>query len=639
MRREITAQGRSRAFVNGALATSGALRDLAGRLLEMHGQHEHQGLLVADSHLDLLDGYAGLEHARDEVAALHQRVTALRAERDTLRLDERQKLARLDLLTFQRDEIEKAGPRAGEDEALEAERQVLANAEKLQRLSAEAYELLYERDEAVLERAQRRLEARRRPGGRRPAGAAVPRQPRRRRLAARGPRLLPARLRRAHRRVARAGCRTSTIASACWIGSSGSTVRRSPRSSRTPRPAAPRIWTALQSSDERAAEVAALLAGRRRRVPASRGAAVRGATRGRRRVSPAELVARPGGAGHGPHAVRGAFRAPGAGGLGPGGLDQVEFFVSPNPGEDLRPLTRVVSGGELSRLMLAIKTLTSRTGKGATLIFDEVDAGHRRPHGRRGRTPAAGPGRRRPGALHHAPAADRRRRRSSLPHHQVTCAVSERSPRSSGWTPTGAVQELARMIAGQSRHRSASWPAQGRCWTSAGGRKANQSRKAKAKVARRRGAREPQILHRDLRLPDELPRLGADGRVAGSRRIRPHGRRRRRRRRRHQHVQRAGARRGQAVYAARRAARAGARDRPRPDGGGRPGASRSRKGSRCSSARRWSTSSSARGACGCCRCWSNRPLARASPRSTSAPTTTSRFRSASRGATTRCARG
>ena len=79
----------------------------------MHGQHEHQGLLVAESHLDLLDGYAGLEHARDEVAALHQRVAALRAERDTLRLDERQKLARVDLLTFQRDEIAKAGAALG----------------------------------------------------------------------------------------------------------------------------------------------------------------------------------------------------------------------------------------------------------------------------------------------------------------------------------------------------------------------------------------------------------------------------------------------------------------------------------------------------------------------------------------------
>ncbi len=65
VRREITAQGRSRAFVNGALATAGALRDLASRLLEMHGQHEHQGLLVAESHLDLLDGFAGLDADRE----------------------------------------------------------------------------------------------------------------------------------------------------------------------------------------------------------------------------------------------------------------------------------------------------------------------------------------------------------------------------------------------------------------------------------------------------------------------------------------------------------------------------------------------------------------------------------------------
>jgi len=60
---------------------------------------------------------------------------------------------------------------------------------------------------------------------------------------------------------------------------------------------------------------------------------------------------------------------------GPRGVDRAEFFVSPNPGEDLRPLARIVSGGELSRLMLAIKTLTARKGRGATLIFDEVDAG------------------------------------------------------------------------------------------------------------------------------------------------------------------------------------------------------------------------------------------------------------------------
>src|SRR5262245_37352894 len=143
VRREITATGRSRAFVNGALATAGALRDLASRLIEMHGQHEHQGLLVPESHLDLPDAYARLESLREEVSASYQRMGALRAERDTLRLDERQKLARVDLLTFQRDEIASAAPRSGEDTMLEAERHVLANAGRLVQLSGDAYQALY----------------------------------------------------------------------------------------------------------------------------------------------------------------------------------------------------------------------------------------------------------------------------------------------------------------------------------------------------------------------------------------------------------------------------------------------------------------------------------------------------------------
>ena len=372
VRREITSQGRSRAFVNGALATSGALRDLAGRLLEMHGQHEHQGLLVADSHLDLLDGYAGLEQARDQVASLHQRVTALRAERDTLRIDERQKLARLDLLTFQRDEIEKAGLHAGEDEALEAERQVLANAEKLQRLSAEAYELLYERDEAALSalnavwkrvadlaavdaRAQPYLEAR--------AGVASQLED----LAfflrdyAEHIDASPGRLQAVDDRVGLMDrLKRKYGPTLADVIAHAETCREQ--------------LVALQSSDQRAVEVAALLLaveGEFRRhaeqlSEARRAAATRFAR---------ELVAALGDLAMGRTRFEVRFEALTAEAWGPRGLDQIEFFVSPNPGEDLRPLTRVVSGGELSRLMLAIKTLTSRTGKGATMIFDEVDAG------------------------------------------------------------------------------------------------------------------------------------------------------------------------------------------------------------------------------------------------------------------------
>ncbi len=446
VRREITAQGRSRAFVNGALATSGALRDLAGRLLEMHGQHEHQGMLVADSHLDLLDGYAGLEQARDEVAALHQRVTALRAERDTLRLDERQKLARQDLLTFQRDEIEKAGLRAGEDEALEAERQVLANAEKLQRLSAEAYELLYERDEAVLSalntvwkrvadlaavdpRAQPYLDGRAVVASQledlafflRDYAAHIDASPRRLQEVDDRVGLLD----RLKRKYGPTLSEVIAHAESCRDG-----------------------LDALQSSDERAAEVAALLHAaegdyQRHAEQLSDARRTAGGRFARELVSALGDLAM----GRTRFEVRFERLAPEA--WGSRGLDNIEFFVSPNPGEDLRPLTRVVSGGELSRLMLAIKTLTSRTGKGATLIFDEVDAGI-------GGHTADVVGRRLQGlaaeaqvlCITHLPqiaaAADQHYRITKTVRGQRTVTGVERLD------ANGRREELARMIAGQS---------------------------------------------------------------------------------------------------------------------------------------------------------------------------------------------
>ena len=150
LRREVTAQGRSRAFVNGSLVTAGALREFSDRLVELHGQHEHQILMDPESHLSLLDSYAGLENDRVRVGEAFARLQALRTELQALQLDERQKAARIDLLTFQRDEISRAQVQPGEDEELAAIRQVLVNAEKLQRLSADAYAALYESDGAVL---------------------------------------------------------------------------------------------------------------------------------------------------------------------------------------------------------------------------------------------------------------------------------------------------------------------------------------------------------------------------------------------------------------------------------------------------------------------------------------------------------
>src|SRR5688572_17008348 len=126
LRRDITNQGRSRSFINGALATAGALRDLSLRLVELHGQHEHQALLEPLTHLPLVDGFAGLGSSAAQVASAWSAVRSLREQLDRSRMDAREKSARLDLIALQLAEIEKAAPKPGEDEELAATKQVLA---------------------------------------------------------------------------------------------------------------------------------------------------------------------------------------------------------------------------------------------------------------------------------------------------------------------------------------------------------------------------------------------------------------------------------------------------------------------------------------------------------------------------------
>src|SRR5436305_9766916 len=108
VRREITSQGRSRAFVNGALATAGALKDLSGRLIELHGQHEHQTLLDPATHLQVLDTYGGLAALRTPTAAAFDRMQSVRGELARLTAAARDRDARLELVAFQSAELERA---------------------------------------------------------------------------------------------------------------------------------------------------------------------------------------------------------------------------------------------------------------------------------------------------------------------------------------------------------------------------------------------------------------------------------------------------------------------------------------------------------------------------------------------------
>ena len=374
VRRELTSQGRSRSFINGALATAAALRDLSVRLVELHGQHEHQALLDPLTHLPLVDEYAELAGFATQVAHAWADVRALREQLERSHMDVRERAARLDLIAFQLGEIESAAPKAGEDETLAAARQVLASAERIQSLCEESYAALYESDGAVLaslggvwkrvgELATLDSQF---------ASYAEARDGIKSQLEdlafflrsyADGVDASPARLHEVEDRLAlleRLKRKHGPLLDDVLERGRALAQERSLLAGAGER--AKNLETALADAGERYLAVARDLS-RRRRNAAGRFA---------REVETllAELaMART------RFEVRFNGAEVGADEWSERGIDHAEFYVSPNPGEELRPLARIVSGGELSRVMLALKTLTIGEAPGKTLIFDEVDAG------------------------------------------------------------------------------------------------------------------------------------------------------------------------------------------------------------------------------------------------------------------------
>ena len=393
VRREITSQGRSRAFVNGELTTAGALKELAGGLIELHGQHEHQILLDPSTHLAILDSFGGLQALAAPTASAFTGMRAAADELARVRHLSDQAGARQELAAFQLAELDKAAletPAAGdaeEDADLQSARQVLASAERVERLCAEGYASLYESDAAVLSEL----------------GAVWKRVGELATLDARFQPYLDARdsiksqledladfLRRYGDGIDASPGRLQQVEERLALlerikRKYGPTLAEA----RARRDALRREVADLEHRDERLAELerayaearalyleaAGILGKARRKI------AVEFARRLEQHVS--ELAME-----------RTRFEVRFAPDLLPesawtgAGIDQAEFYVSPNPGEELRPLARIVSGGELSRIMLAIKTLTAGARHGFSeagdrppsasapgLIFDEVDAG------------------------------------------------------------------------------------------------------------------------------------------------------------------------------------------------------------------------------------------------------------------------
>ena len=160
VRRELAAGGRNRIFVNNQLATQVFLKKIGAFLVDIHGQGEQATLFNAATHLEMLDKFANLQNERENLAKKYRELAEIQREINNLRDDEAQKLQLLDILQFQVEEIKKVSPQTGEDESLDEEKRRLNNVEKLSTLSEEAYALLYENQEATvatLEKAARKV--------------------------------------------------------------------------------------------------------------------------------------------------------------------------------------------------------------------------------------------------------------------------------------------------------------------------------------------------------------------------------------------------------------------------------------------------------------------------------------------------
>lgn len=150
VRRELASNGRNRIFVNNQLVTNNLLKKIGAFLVDIHGQGEQTTLFSPANHLEILDEYAGLKTERAKLTEKYRAMAQIKNEIENLREDEAQKLQLLDILQFQVDEIGKAKLAVGEDESLEEEKRRLSNVEKLSTLGDESYLLLYENEEATV---------------------------------------------------------------------------------------------------------------------------------------------------------------------------------------------------------------------------------------------------------------------------------------------------------------------------------------------------------------------------------------------------------------------------------------------------------------------------------------------------------
>jgi len=374
LRRHVFRDGKSKAYVGGRLTSAATLRALAECLVDIHGQHPGQPLLDPRRHGEFVDAFAGVLSEAAVYREQFAKRQALQREREALLAAERERAQRTELLEFQRRELEAARLEPDEEEALAAERGILANHERLFSAVEHAYVELEESEDAVLMRlgplATRLRDAAAIDARLREILEALETAMVHLGEAARGLRDYRGRIEFDPRRLESIEARLHEIGklkrkyggSVADLLAHLAGVRQDLETLEGSAARLQDMERALRDSgSDLLRRAAALSAARRRAAQTLQKAVVDELT---------EL-----GMAKAAFEVRVTTGAGDEAALGPHGLDAIEFLISPNPGEAVKPLHKIASGGELSRVMLAIRTILADADRTPTVIFDEVDAG------------------------------------------------------------------------------------------------------------------------------------------------------------------------------------------------------------------------------------------------------------------------
>ena len=369
--REITAEGKSSCRINGMPATAAVLRELCGGLININGQHDSVGLLNPAHHLGILDDYAQNRTVFQEYYALYRELVRVKRELDALITDEAEKQRKIDLLQYQVQEIEDAGLTAGEEQTLENRRKVLSNASAIRDRLAQSYALLSGSDDAagavdLLGEASNAVDA---------AAQLDPA------LTAAAGQLLDLYYNAkdvAADLIGRLDTYDTNDAELDEVEQRldllyrlkrkyGSTVEDVIAFGQKAREELDNIQHSQQRHDALQAEKLRLYTKAREKAEVLTQTRLKAFEELNTRISGTlDFLNMPG--------VRMTLRHT-RGPLASHGQDSVEFYISTNPGEAPKPLAKIASGGELSRITLAIKNAMADKDAVPTVIYDEIDSG------------------------------------------------------------------------------------------------------------------------------------------------------------------------------------------------------------------------------------------------------------------------